>query len=165
MAVKVKITGLEEATKTVRLKIARAIKQSDYQSELQEEAISEIRTNGIKPDLKPSTIKNRKYLAKFNTTHKDYRAEKSNLTLTGELLNSLRVKFITSKLVFSFDSLKRKHKRYKTGGKGSISPSNRDIFDYLEDKGFTISQIFTREKFLARVTDRLKASILKYYRN
>lgn len=53
-------------------------------------------------DLADSTLKNRKYLAKYNATHSLYRQKKSNLTLTGDLLDKLKFKIVTSKFLGIF---------------------------------------------------------------
>ena len=39
--------------------------------------------------LKRSTIEHRKYLAKYNKTNKHFKASKPNLTITGQLLDSI----------------------------------------------------------------------------
>lgn len=111
------------------------------------------------PPLKPSTIKNREYLAKYNSTHSAYSPSKSNLTLTGELLDSVQ----TSKVFKGSVTVEPKgtHKPYKTKtGKGK-SVENAKIFEYLEDKGFEVfsfGQEF-RRRLQARVNVLIKSTL------
>ena len=164
---KVKITGLDRAARKVKLEIGRAIKASNFEVEMRQSIIDEIRENGIEPGLTQSSVKNRKYLAQYNSTHKDFRPEDSNLTLTGQLLEGLKVKFLVAKFSFVVDSLKTKHKRYKTGsnkGKSKL-PSLREVFEYQSKMGRDIGLIFNRNKFLNQLTKLLTDAIRKHYRN
>ena len=103
MVTKVKIKGVDfsKVSGRVKLQIGRAIKKSNAEEEVTEVLVEEIRKNGIKPDLKISTINKRKQDARHNITHSSYRAGKSNLTFSGQLLDSLRSIFIVSKLLFT----------------------------------------------------------------
>ena len=164
---KIRITGFENITPRIKAKIARSISQSAFPQELQNDIVKEIRDGGIKPELAPSTIKTRKYLQNFNTTDGTFSPEKSNLTLTEQLLNALRAKFIGSRLVFVVDSLTRKHSRYKTAtnkGKAKL-PSLKDIFVWQAQMGRDITQVFTRPDFVDKIASKLKQAILKNYRN
>lgn len=82
--------------------------------------------------LKPLTSKwkeRRKELAKHNSTDADYSPEKSNLTFTGQLLNS--IKFIIPKPGSIKIFFQGTHEPYATkNGKGSSRPvANQDIAD------------------------------------
>lgn len=164
---KIRITGFENITPSVRTKIARAIAQSGFQAELQKSIIEEIRDNGIKPDLSPATVRTRNYLAQFNETHPKYQTGKSNLTLTGQLLDSLRAKFVLSKLLFNVFAGARKHKKYKTGGKRSKTPAPTlaQIFEWQKEAGRDLAQIFSRTDFIKDLSTKLRDAIEKNYRN
>jgi len=165
MTTKIKITGLDVALKSTRLKIGRAIAKGNFAGEMREQMIEEVRRNGLGDPLAPSTIETRRYLAQHNTTDKAYSASKANLTFTGALLNAMTVKFLTSRLSFIIDASTRKHKRYKKGSKQTIS--HREIFDALEKQGKnrSLSELFKRSRFLSNLTTRLKKTILDNYEN
>ena len=68
--------------------------------------------------LKRSTVKYRKYIAKKTRTHKSYKAEKANLTITGQLLDSINTRATGSGSAIKFIiNVKGMHKKY-TGSKG-----------------------------------------------
>jgi hypothetical protein len=164
---KIRIIGFENLTPRIKSKIGLAISKSGFAKVFQSEVVSEIRKNGVEPQLKPSTIKTRRYLQNFNATQSDFRPDKSNLTLTGQLLDSIRARFIAAKLTINLISSDTKHKRYKTGtnkGKSSM-PSLVDIFKFQKDAGRDIAQIFTRRDFLELITRKLKTSIRNFYKN
>lgn len=164
---KIRITGFENITPRIKAKIARSISQSNYPQILQAEIVKEIRDGGIKPELAASTVKTRKYLQNYNSLDAAFSPEKSNLTITGQLLNALRAKFVGSRLVFVIDSLTRKHSRYKTAtnkGKAKL-PSLKDIFVWQAQAGRDITQVFTRPDFVDKIASKLKQAILKNYRN
>jgi hypothetical protein len=164
---KIRITGFENISKTVRLKIGKAIAQGGFAKTMQTEITKEIREAGIKPELAASTVKTRRYLSRFNSTHPKFDPDKSNLTITGRLLDSLRGKFLVAKLSFTIDSLSSKHKRYKTGsnkGKSAL-PSLKQIFEWQKDAGRDIAQVFTRKLFVSDLAKKLKEVIIKNYRN
>lgn len=160
---RVKITGLDKAARQAKLKIGQAIKASSFEADMRSQIIEEIRENGIEPGLKASTIKARKRMALKNSTHKDYRAEDSNLTFTGQLLDGLKVKFLTARLSFIVDSLKTKHRKYKPN-KGK-TPTLRQIFEYQSKMGRDIGLIFNRKSFVDKLTKTLQTAIKTFYRN
>lgn len=164
---KVRITGFEKITPQIKAKITRAISDSGFPKELRDDIVEEIRDNGIKPDLAPSSVKTRNYLSRFNATHPKYSASKSNLTFSGQLLDALRAKFVASKLIINIDSLKKKHKKFKTGGKGSKKPAAGidQILEWQKEAGRDIAQVFERKDFVTKITEKLKKAILKFYRN
>lgn len=88
--------------------------------------------------LKPSTVKNRKRLAKLNRTHKAYEANRSNLTFTGQLVNavtSLVIKFGEVTEIHFFISASDR-RPYKTGRKSKAkkTPTNSKLAKFLETK-------------------------------
>jgi len=163
---KIRLTGFENITPRIKAKINRAIAESGFAEELRKSITEEARNNGIEPGLSPSTVKSRQYLSRFNETHPSYQADKSNLTLTGQLLDSLRGKYIAAKLRFNINPLNRKHKKYATGGKSKgKAASIAQIFEWQEDLGRSLSQVFTRPEFIKSISEKLRTAILSRYRN
>lgn len=82
------IKRLEKVLDTDKLKdemIEIAIKQIQGQTR----SGNDLASGGKQASLAPSTVEQREYLAKHNTTHPSYKKARSNLTLTGQLLDSL----------------------------------------------------------------------------
>ncbi len=92
--------------------------------------------SGSFPALKDSTIKNRTYLAKYNPTHDTFAVDRSNLTITGEFLESLTwIDEGDTLLRLAFTGM---HKFY-VGAKGqriSKTIMNSTLAEYLAQKGF-----------------------------
>ena len=165
---KIRIIGLEAATKKQKRKILKAISDSRFKDELRNDFIEEIRENGVEPKLQESTVKNRRYLAKNNKTHPKYREDKSNLTLTGAFLESMKSFFVLSKGQFVFEFPKKRHPKYKkNNGKAikSRSPSMSDIYQYQLELGRYLDQVFEKQDFLARISRKLVDSIKKKLNN
>lgn len=104
--------------------------------------------------LESSTIRNRRYLAKHNPTHETFEESRSNLTLTGQFLDSLTyaIKGIGLLEIF-FDGT---HKGYLSGtGRRGKSIANAKLAGYLIDidKRFAVfdSSLNTNETFKTRV--------------
>ena len=76
------------------------------------------------PPLKKKTIDKRIYLSKYNSTHPNYSARRSNLTFTGKLIDSFKTKIERSgKVEIAATGL---HPGYKTAG-GRTSPVENDV--------------------------------------
>lgn len=87
--------------------------------------------------LKESTIKQRMWLQKYNSTDAAFEDGRSNLTFTGQLLNSLTHKILGRGILeIFFDG---KHKPYKgktkTLGKEDKELSNEELAQYVADAG------------------------------
>lgn len=91
--------------------------------------------------------KHRKYIAKNNTTHKDFRLNKSNITITGRFVRSLKVNFkkfvrLKNKREARYGlSFTGKHRRYKSNKNkpiGKKAANNSDIADNLDDLGYEL---------------------------
>ena len=162
---KIRITGLEKELKRTKLRIANAIARSNFSEYLQNESVKEIREQGLMPRIRPLTVKQRKYLARYNPTHPDYIADKSNLTLTGQLLDAIKVKFQASKLMFRYDAPKRKHKKYKIkkGRSKADMPSLKYLLE-IQNAARPILQIFQRREFVTRIEKNLIASIKRFFK-
>lgn len=85
--------------------------------------------------LKEKWITRKGRLATVNTPDANYQEGKSNLTFTGELLNSFKW-FIQGpgKILLKFDGTHKKYKNLSGGGGGSGS-SNEEIADGLASRG------------------------------
>jgi hypothetical protein len=106
------------------------------------------------PDLKDSTKRTRAYLAKYNSTHPTFAVARSNLTITGALMDSLS--FLDTgdfKLKISF---KGDHPRYKSrnGYFGKVI-SNETLAGYLSDKGFKVfdQTLSQKKQFINRISN------------
>lgn len=161
---KVRITGLEKELERTKLRVASAIAKSKFNEELQEAVVDEIRSEGLRPRLRRSTVRNRRYLARYNNTHPDYLEDKSNLTITGKLLDAIRVKFITGKLLFTFGALKSKHPKYK-GKRGKIGKSitHQELLK-IQNSMRPILQVFQNGEFRAKIEKRLVTAIKRFFK-
>lgn len=140
-----------------------------------------IKKDGIMPNSKvvkplaPSTIENRKRIARYNRVSKFFKASKSNLTLTGQFLRSFKatIKEKTTKLGNASVLFKAfptgDHKPYKSGKKKKGKPSkpiksggglsNEELGQYLIDGGRDYTEIGTEVK--NQITKTMKSAILK----
>lgn len=116
------------------------------------------KTGANHPGLESSTKDHKEYLSKNNQTHPAYSKNKANVTITGELLDSISNKTLgPGKIEIKAEG---EHSSYK-GNKGqSISKeiANEKIIEYLKDKGFKIMGI--REKLIPR----LRKTVIAYMR-
>jgi transposase len=97
--------------------------------------------------------------------HPEFEAEKSNLTLTGELLDAIKVKWITARKVFAFTASSRRHKRYKTKkrSKAKAQPAKiSDIIQWQQDSGRSLAQLYTGQ-FLKDTILKLRQSIIRFW--
>lgn len=87
------------------------------------------------PGLAQSTVSSRESVASRNPTPAFYRKNKSNLTLTGQLLDSLRLFIKRGVIIIRPDGERRP---YKTGrpSKAKTPPNNEELSTFLEEKGF-----------------------------
>lgn len=169
MVARVKIKGLDKLSTKLRLRVGRAIKDAKTEKEFTKLVVEETRRGSIEPVLKPSTISNRRRLAKYNRTHKDYIATKSNLTFTGQLLNSLRSIFRASRLeyIISPGNRERRPYKYERGSKdkreivtAKNTPTNKEIFEYqATEYKRRITQIFFRDNFRAKIVSLIKKAV------
>lgn len=110
-------------------------------------------SDGTFPNLKDSTIKNREYLAKYNPPHATYASDFSNLTLTGELLESLNWSDEGDTLLkLSFDG---NHTPYKSahGTMNRDALLNATLVEYLAAKGFRVfdKSLQNNRQFISRI--------------
>lgn len=114
------------------------------------------------PDLKDSTIKNREYLGRYNPPHSTFSPEFSNLTITGEFLDSLTaIQEGDTILRLAFTGM---HNVYK-GAKGqriSKTIMNDTLAKYLSEKGFNVFDNTLRNK--SQFINRIKTICQAYIR-
>ncbi len=123
------------------------------------------------PGLKSSSIKNREYISINNSTHRAYRVNKSNITISGRFVQSFKVKFQkfgrkNKQAVYGL-AFTGKHKRYKSLKNKPIgkSPSNNsDIADNLTSLGNDLSGIPRKAYDLYGIPRKAKDRIVKNYR-
>ncbi len=114
------------------------------------------------PTLAPSTVANRQYLARHNVTHDVFSAERSNLTITGEFLDSLTwIDEGDAKLRLAFTGM---HRHY-LGAKGQRigkTIMNETLAGYLKEWGFNVFDfsLATNTVFI----NRIKTICLRYIR-
>jgi hypothetical protein len=119
-------------------------------------------SGGSFPDLADATVKQRRYLAKYNTPHATYGEDFSNLTLTGEFLESLAwLDEGDTLLSIAFTGM---HSVYK-GAKGqriSKTIMNDTLAQYLAAKGFRVFDMSL--DINAQFVKRIKTICLRYIR-
>jgi hypothetical protein len=84
--------------------------------------------------LAPSTIENRKYLEKFNSTGRNYQTNRSNLTLSGQLIESLKFEPVKGGISVFIPNETRMPYTYGNGGK-SKPLTNSQLATYLKEMG------------------------------
>ena len=99
---RIRVKGIDEAIRRTKLKITAGIQSEGLLKDIGEFLVKNIKgsartgkeTESQKgfDDLEKSTIKNRDYLSRYNKTSSFYRRDKSNLTFSGQLLDSLKYK-------------------------------------------------------------------------
>lgn len=113
--------------------------------------------------LSRATIKRRKALEDRNKTFKSYRAEKSNLTFTGELITKIFVKLADRKGTFELD-FDGTHKKYKGIRKALVGTASAiyDIAIGLKKKGFNLFGFPERKKdFVSKFVVRKLRAFLR----
>lgn len=165
-------------TARLRTEIGRALKQAGIENIAKEEMINSIRGTGIlsKPTLPsgervksitPQTVRNRRRIASRNATHPDFSPKKSNLTLTGELLDKgIKATFSVSKLLIDLSPKKGTHNIYKVSKKrkkGKRSKSSyADIFKGQSEQGRSVFVL--GDKFLKRIQRKVIAEVRRILR-
>lgn len=119
----VEIKGLKSFQRKLQTRVKASIRKTLRDKSLRKKVgdivAQDIRDN-YKATPKKFTKEMREWLEEFNQTHKDYDRDKINITFTGELLEDLanNIKADTTRLAFVIEHSNKKHKNYKTKGKG-----------------------------------------------
>lgn len=113
------------------------------------------------PDLKDSSIRSRRYLAKHNPTHDTFEPTRSNLTITGQFLDALKYSLIKAGTVaIEFVGT---HRGYLSGtGKRGKSVKNKQLNLWLKEKGFVVFDKSLKDNKTFRA--RIKSIALRYVR-
>ena len=153
---KVRINKKNIKAKATRL-ISGALRGNKKLAEDMAEAVREEIRKGVKPGLKQITIEQRKELSKYNKTGKKYSPRKSNLTFTGQFLESFKGVFkkADGKLKY-FVGPKGVHKAYRISkrkrGKGI---TNEEIGINQLKMGRDYKEVALKaKKKIARLIDR-----------
>ena len=167
---KIKITGLEEEARLTRLKIGNAIKRSNFQDELADLTVEKIRKANLVAGISSEWSERRDKLATVNAVHPDYKLFKSNLTFTGQLLNSVVVKFVIKKLTFIYTA-KGSHKPYvtrttksKTKKKSKGKSVKNSIILNAQNKDRPVLQVFVDTAFRSSVEKALVIAIRRFFK-
>lgn len=133
--------------KRVREVILEAIQEDKFLNDvgtIMQKDIQQKLNKGVNPEtlqafpgLKPSSIENRKRLAKMNDTSRGYSAARSNITFTGQFIKSITYGIIQSGRQKIIEIYPRGiHKGYKTGPKSkSDDMQNTELAKLLKEKG------------------------------
>ena len=105
------------------------------------------------PELADTTILQRAYLQKFNVPHPTYGTSRSNLTFTGQFLNSLGFERRNRGIEFVWKGVR---KPYRTGpnSRSRKALTNEDLASFLSELGFvpfTTKGINKDRKFLSQI--------------
>lgn len=117
---KVRVVFNKKATERVKQRIAEAVSKSNVEEIIADDLKQSVR-EGINPKtgrpyrrLKQSTIDQRRRLSKTNPTHSKYSPSKSNLTFTGQLVDSVFAKITALKTRINITiGVKGRHTGYK----------------------------------------------------
>lgn len=176
MATKVNYKNINQVEVSIKKKFKDAAKSRDMLKEIGDFTVERIRYNARRgkpankhgdlkefPTLKPYTIKRRKSIGKYNETHQAFRdtRTKSNVTITGQLLDHVRFKIIKGGVIQLFIKGSRKLLR---GKKGQIlADQERDS----EKVYLQLIDLNKRYKFLTldrKGVERVNRIVLKYLR-
>lgn len=171
---KVKFKNLNKAFKQLSKEFDNFLGDREQQKKiaktLQNELKNNIRREGKDandkklPALRPSTIANRKRLAQSNSTLSSFQPSRSNLTITGQLVRSLKV-FI-GRLKGQYEmTYTGVHKPYKNKSgkrpKRVESTTNEEIISHIRNNKYNTK--WKRVKFYG-ATKRAKERIMKQFR-
>lgn len=164
MGTTVKITGLENLSRRLKTEVGRALKKSQFEEDAVELLVDAIRKKGKLKALKTSTINRRRALATVNTTHQSFSPPKSNLTFSGQLLDSLDGKFIITKfsLVLTPKGMRKKYRnltKRKRKKRRSKPVKNADVMEGQLDMGRDPLAVLENKKVRKDFVDLVKSVI------
>lgn len=178
MATKIKYKNINQVQLLIEKKFKDAAKSRDMLKEVGETTVTRVRYNARRgkpanqdgstrefPTLKPYSIKRRKSIGNNgkNRTHQAFRATrtKSNVTITGQLLDHVRFKIVKGGVIELF--IKGSRKLYR-GKRGQVlenqEKTSQDVYKKL-------IELNKRYKFLQIDTkgiERINRIVLKYLR-
>lgn len=153
------------ASRAAKRRVNEAIARAEVVQEAAERLKEEIR-KGINPQtgkkyrrLEKSTIESRRRLSQSNNTHPDFRLRKSNLTLTGALIDALKSRFSKSSSILTI-FISGEHPGYKGKSGKQIKGSrkaNAKIAGALAEQGRPILGI--SKKFAQEITRSIERAL------
>lgn len=122
-----------------------------------------LNNTGSFPRLKDVSVKIRKQLETLNSTHKTYKAVRSNVTFTGQLVDAIAYK-IVRKSIISIDVKATTRSPINTlDGKEKKIVTNKRVQKDLKDMGFVLYTAKGIESE-ANITKRINNIVKKYVR-
>jgi len=111
------------------------------------------------PALANSTRRSRDYLAQFNTTSRFYAVDKSNVTFTGQLIDSIKSKIVDGKIVISPTGSREPY--ITASGVFKVGPDNKEVGSFLKKKGFEFLVVTkeTKDKVSTQVLRQIRRAI------
>ena len=185
MTIRIRVKNGDKVSRSIRARYKKAAKKASRRKDYLEVVLNTFKFQIQKSSTLPNDKKvkkigekwreRRKKLSRVNDTDRFYGAGKSNLTFTGQFINSfkIRVSDLATIKIFPIG----KHKGYKgTGRKAGVpypnskakkgkrgkSVSNKDIARGQIDQGRDYTKV--GKKFLKKITTLFKTSILKEVR-
>jgi len=140
----VSTSNLIKKLKKIELEIAKIPKDKTFIEGVIRDAEKEIRTSTRKElnagtgeklkTIKSSTISSKKQFSKYNNKGVGYRDTRSNLTRSGQLLNSIKGRLEDGKIRIGATGSRKPYKG--KNGYYKNAPSNKEVAGYLKEKGF-----------------------------
>lgn len=164
------IKGIDSVTANLKRFLTEAIKDEQTLQAVAKEVVDQVqkRTRARleeykQPKIQKTTVERRKTLIRQGNSSEFAEASRSNLTLSGQLLNSIR--FATEKakslIRFSLSDFRRPYKGKR--GQDLENKTNTEIKEELESRGFKF--LFISDKLRARLQSKLKAEIRRQLQN
>ena len=148
------IDGLIKKLKENEVKISKAVRDKELLGEIGDLVTKNIKGSvrlGKNPttgnpfrSIKSSTVEDKKEWAKSNTKGKLFSPSKSNLTRSGQLIDSVKSKIVKDKINISATGDRKSYKG--KGGKPVSPPTNSELADHLKKKGFDLIGISEKVK-------------------
>lgn len=149
-AVSVKIKGIDEAELSIKEKFLKVKRNRQMLNEIGVMATERMKLqarkgkplfgdNEVPGSFPPgypasSTIRGRKYLEQFNPTHSTYKANRGNLTFTGQLIDALTYEIKDGLIRYFIADSMRKPYRISPNKFAKKTPTNEELYLLLIDK-------------------------------
>lgn len=113
---------------------------------------------------KKKRAEQKKKIAENNPTHKTFRPNTANLSITGQLVDGITYK-IEAKNSTIVITAEGDHKPYKDKNGNDIGKTikNKTLFKYLEEKGFTV--FVSSEKLEQKIQKKIKEELRRKLKN
>ena len=167
---RVRIKGLKRVRDNTIKNIEKALDSRSVQKDVADFAIKDIVGNarlGKDPNnrnfksLARSTKEQREYLSRYNSTDSFFSVNKSNLTVSGQLLNSIKAFFKKREITIEPTGTRRKYRGAKGQAIGQ-SLTNKEVADFVqEDRPFLLVSKALEEFIKNRVRRELRRILRK----